>query len=195
LQIKTELQDKIKALGAEVAETNFNHLIISKLIRSSKYFSALAAGAKILHSDYLDECLKQKKFVNTDEYEVGNPLFKCTFTGVKDELLLSGPYRCRLLIERNFDKFGSGLFTNQKFILFTSPNRKASIVEVIESGGGKVVEIALTPTLLKRENIHMCLADDAKKMDEKDIAALKACKIKIDSTKFIYDYLLSGKNA
>ncbi|KAG5667910.1 hypothetical protein PVAND_015875 [Polypedilum vanderplanki] len=193
VETKTELFEKIHQLGAEVSETNFNHLIISKLVRSSKYFSALAAGMKVLHADYLDACLKVQKFVNTDEFEIGNPKFKCKFSGVKDELLLSGPYRCRLLVERNFDKFSSGLFTGKKFLLFTSENRKQGIIDIIESGGGNVVEIGLTVSLLKRENIFMCLADDMKKLSEKEIVALKACDIKIQSTKYIYEHLLTDK--
>jgi hypothetical protein len=189
--VKAEIVEKIQKIGGELVETGFTHLIIPKLVRSSKFFSACASGSKVLHPDYLDECLKEKKFVETDEFEVGNPQFKCTFSGVRDDLLLNGPYLCRLQIERNYDKYPDGLFTGQRFLLFTSESRKPSIMDIIHAGGGTVVDnVTYSSAMLKRSNITMCLADKLELLDSKQKDALTASNIEIKSLKYLYDYLL-----
>lgn len=188
------MTEKIKQIGGIVADNHFTHLIMPKLSKSSKYFTALASGRVILHADYVDDCLEQGYFIETDCFEFGNPKFNCQVLNVKDPQLLNGPYRCRMLVQKNPSKYTNGMFTGLSFIVVASPERKDQFVHIIEIGGGFIVDEhpEFKLSVLKRTKVDYCLVESVKSLGKKDMEALRSCNIEIKNIKFIYDYLLSG---
>lgn len=186
--------EKIIKLGGTVAELNYNYLIMAKLTKSSKFFSAMAAGKIILHSDYVNDCEACNEFIEPFYYEYGNPNFKCKEQNVKDRALLDGPYRCRLLVDNNPEKYEKGLFTGMKFILMIAENKKLQFTPVIQSGGGTVVDEKpeFKAAVLKRIKINYCLIDSMKMLSPKDLEVLRSCSVEVRNVKFIYEYLLGN---
>lgn len=69
LTIKTKLITSLKELGATVSETSSydpisTHLLCPKPARNEKTLSCMAAGKWILHTDYVEACVKASKFLN-----------------------------------------------------------------------------------------------------------------------------------
>ncbi|XP_070494965.1 DNA topoisomerase 2-binding protein 1-like [Chironomus tepperi] len=190
---KLTITEKIEHLGGTVTEQEFTHLIMTKLSKSSKFFSALSSGKVILHSDYIDECLEQARFIETDCFEFGNPQFNCAVSNLKDPQLLNGPYRCRMLMKNNPEKFRNGLFTGMNFILIVNSERIAQFAHIIEIGGGTIIDEQpeFKVSVLKRNKIDYCLIENSKSLTKKDAETLRSCGIEIKNIKFIYDYLLS----
>ncbi|KAL7040104.1 hypothetical protein ACKWTF_000271 [Chironomus riparius] len=190
---KLILTEKIEQLGGTVAELEFTHLIMAKLSKSSKFFSALSSGKIILHADYIDDCLEQGRFIETDCFEFGNPQFNCQVLNLKEPQLLSGPYRCRMLMTNNPEKYKNGLFTGMNFILIAGSDRRAQFVHIIEIGGGTIIDVQpeFKGSVLKRTKIDYCLVENSKCLFKKDVETLKACNIEIKNIKFIYEYLLN----
>lgn len=188
------MREKIEHLGGTVTEDDFTHLIMAKLSKSSKFFSALSSGKFILHSDYIDECLQQAQFIDTDCYEFGNPQFKCEVPTTSDPQLINGPYRCRKLKENNPEKYANGLFTGMNFIVIASNERLPQFVHVIESGGGTIIDEKpeFSISVLKRNKIDYCLMENLKSLTKRDLDTLKSCKIETRNIKFIYEYLLNN---
>lgn len=168
---------------------------MAKISKSSKYFSALAAGKYVLHSDYIVESSRKNRFLeDCDRFEFGNPQFSCNVANVKDPLLLSGPYNCRLLVENNPEKYENGLFTGMKFIIIASAEKIGQFISVIESGGGTIIDEKpeFKPAVLKRSSVDYCLVENIKSLTKKDVETLKSCNVQVRNIKFIYEYLLSN---
>lgn len=195
-KVKEDLKRKIEELGGEVRD-DFNYLLMEKLTKSPKFFNALARGAFVLHIDFIHHSIAQKKFLNPFNYEIGNPNFRTDLNLTKSVAheIIQGPYICRKSMEKYPEKYENGLFTGINFVIYASPSRKEIFKDIIEAGGGKVVNdnSSITSAILKREKIKYCLIENIKVIPEKDFSIIKECKVEIKNLKFIYDYLLSSK--
>jgi hypothetical protein len=62
----------IEKLGGKLMTTEFDenstHVILKSCQRTEKYLLTVASGKWLLKPEYLDECDKQKKFVNEEEF-------------------------------------------------------------------------------------------------------------------------------
>lgn len=164
-----------------------------KATKSCKYFCALARGKFVLHPDYVKDSMLAKKFLIPDMYEYGNPLFKCNVSDNKVAVdIIKGPYKCRMTMEANYERFHNGLFTGMKFLVVSSDKRDV-FCQVIESGGGIVVDEhpEYKSAILKRQKVDYCLVEQQSMIKSRDAATLKDCNIPIKTVKFIYEYLLS----
>jgi topoisomerase (DNA) II binding protein 1 len=180
-------------LGGKVEENDFEYLVMAKISKSAKFFSALARGKYVLHTDYIKECDRHGQYVDKANYEFGNPLFMCSYENVIDERLKTGAYRCRLKVEKNREKYKDGLFTGLKFILVISEDKIHNFRQVILAGGGEIVDEKpeFKASLLKRQKIDYCLIDTKKNLSDKDVATLKACNVKVNNVTFLYEFILS----
>jgi hypothetical protein len=188
------LLEKIKELNGKISDTDFTHLILPKLSKSSKYFMALARGAFILHAQYVHDSCERGLFLKPQTYEYGNPEFKLkAVTNVKEKEMFDGPYKCRMMIQSDREKYTNGIFTNMTFILKTAKEKFESFRQVIEAGGGSVLkDPQFQVSILKREKVNYCLFDAVKALSESEKKVLNACSIEMKPVKFIYDLCLGG---
>lgn len=179
-------------LGGSISEEDYNYLVMPKLIKSPKYFKSLTRGKFIIHPDFVMDSVKQKAFLETSKYEYGNPIFDCKLVlrpGLEE--LIKGPYACRQAIKHCPQKYRDGLFTDMNFIILCSvPAKRDIFIEVITSGGGKVVPPAFEVAALKKAKINYCLTESS--ITGPQMKILQACDIPIKNVKFIYEYLLSS---
>lgn len=180
-------------MGGRVTESDFNYLVMQKLVKSPKYFSSLASGKFILHPDFIKDSFAQKKFLtDTSPYEYGNPNFRCNIEKINPltDDLAKGPYICRQAIKNNPLKYQNGLFTGMTLIIACPPQKQEMFRNVVISGGGKV--IAHESAALKQEKIDYCLIENEKSLNASVMKTLKTRNVPIKCVKFIYNYLLSS---
>lgn len=179
-------------MGGEVSEGYFTHLIATKLSRSGKFFTALAAGKYVLHSDYVKKSVKAKEWLGCDKFEFGNPNFSLQVDS--NEELKMAPYRCRLLVANNSQKYRLGIFTDMAFIIIAKDKRRNEFNSVIQSGGGTILEQTsdFDASVLKRKvgTAGYCLVENATMLNEKDLTTLKKCNFRIETLKFIFEHIL-----
>ncbi|XP_011498023.1 PREDICTED: DNA topoisomerase 2-binding protein 1-A [Ceratosolen solmsi marchali] len=134
----------IKELGGEVSvESAFDetatHLLCLKPARNEKVLSSIAAGKWVLHYLYIEACNDEKKFVNEEEFELGNPKSKGIIPEANsdnEKMIMNAAYRWRIKLLND----PGGAFRHMVALLFTPKEKKEQFERLIHAGGGIVVE-------------------------------------------------------
>ncbi|KAL3278933.1 hypothetical protein HHI36_016451 [Cryptolaemus montrouzieri] len=142
METRAEIVTHLESLGATVSETSSydpdsTHLLCPKPSRNEKTLSCMAAGKWILHTNYVDACLKAGKFLDEEEYEFGNPnsIGKISIELDRDiEIRMQAIHYWRNEIARS----GRGPFYDMRAIVVAE--KKQALISVIEAGGGTVID-------------------------------------------------------
>ena len=193
------MTQEIEKLNGRCDNSNFTHLISAKPNRSEKFLMSLAGAKFIIHSEYIDECSRQGKFVDEAEYEFGNPKFAPALDdSVKNEKTFKMPYKWRKWIKSEHKaRFEYGAFTGMAFIVAGSESKVSQFKNIIEAGGGKFLEVdfakKLDPALIKRERVDYCLIEMSSYLSKENDEILKKCNVACDYIKLVASYLLSDE--
>lgn len=154
----------IVRLGGEVCENRngydptCTHVLCEKPSRSEKIFSAIAAGKWLLTLRYVEDSAQADGFLDEEAYEFGNPLARETLSdaatgggdaaaGGMDETGRAA-YRWRKQLQVQRQQLSDeerrahrtiGVFSAFRVILQT--NKKASFRNLLEAGGGIVLDV------------------------------------------------------
>ncbi|XP_050310488.1 DNA topoisomerase 2-binding protein 1 [Anthonomus grandis grandis] len=180
------LASNLKKLGASVSEAaNYDptatHLICVKPSRNEKTLACMAAGKWILHVSYVEKCMAAGRFIDEEEFEFGNPK-------ARNNVQFEEKDNCIHLWRKEISRRGYGAFNDMRAIVMT--DRKAAIANVIEAGGGLVVNVE--PPF--EDSIHAthCLLDP-KNIDLSKYEVLAQQGIKCVNTLYIHNFLLRNK--
>lgn len=174
----------------------------SKPNKSEKFLIAVAKGLFVVHYEYVGRCESQSIFIDEAEYELGNPKFLQSLATDYDldvtTPLFKAPYKWRKWITREHrHKFKKGAFTDIKFIVIGSTDKKPLIIKVIEAGGGRCFDFDqqedFDEGLLKRENIKNCLVENQRMIGARNMDIIRRLDIKIASLSSVLSYLLREK--
>lgn len=177
--------DRINSLGAEVNDKDFTHLMIPKPNKSEKFLMAVAKGLFVVHFEYVGRCESQAAFLDEAEYEMGNPKFLQSIATDYDldattPLFKSAHKWRKWITNEHRDQFKHGAFTDMKFFITASPAKRAPIINVIESGGGKCFEVdqrdEFDQGLLKREKIKNYLVESPKMISPANAEVIRVGK-------------------
>ncbi|XP_058791574.1 DNA topoisomerase 2-binding protein 1 isoform X2 [Phymastichus coffea] len=131
----------IKEHGGEVStESSFDptatHLLCLKPARNEKILSSIAAGKWVLHYHYIEACIEENKFINEEEYELGNPKSQGIIpdpSSENEKVIMAAAHRWRLKLLKD----PGGAFQGMIALLITQKEKKEQFVRLINAGGGK----------------------------------------------------------
>lgn len=134
---REKLSNDLKELGANISTlSNYDpeatHLICSKPGRNEKALACMAAGKWILHVSYVIKSKEAGHFLDEEEFEFGNPKAKKNISFEEKDGCI---YQWRKEVARR----GYGAFHDMRAIVVSE--KKDSLANVIEAGGGVVVKV------------------------------------------------------
>lgn len=187
----------IEELGGSVSEDKFTHLIAEKPNRGEKYLNALSRGTYVVTEEFIRKSYEAKRFKNEDEFEFGNPKLLKALKEKFDttDALFTSCYkwRQRISVDDN-SKFKNGAFTGKTFIV-SSGDKTAQFMSIIESGGGKGIEMdlkkAIDVSVIERKKPDYCLYE-AKTMMKGNLEVLNKFKVDARKLSFICDFLINN---
>lgn len=191
--------ERITKLGGRYDIINFTHLITPKPNRSEKYLLGLSSARFIIHPDYIKACELNGRFIDEAKYEYGNPKFVPTIAdSLKNENVFKAPYKWRKWTKVDHSaRFEYGAFTGMTFIIATSVSKASQLNNIINAGGGKIVDVdfkgKLSAPAIKRERVQYCLTDGLNFTSKENMGVLNNCKVKVCPVKFISEYLMSNE--
>ncbi|XP_016844726.1 DNA topoisomerase 2-binding protein 1-A [Nasonia vitripennis] len=134
----------IKELGGEVStESSFDitatHLLCLKPARNEKVLGSIASGKWVLHYLYIEACRDEKKFVDEEEFELGNPKSVGKIpdpSSENEKMIMSAAHRWRMRLLKN----PGGAFRGMVALLIVQQEKREQFERLIHAGGGIVVE-------------------------------------------------------
>lgn len=192
--IKEEYKKQIISLGGEVSKRPYfdseaTHLLMTYVDRNDVVLSSMAAGKYILHASYIFDSAENKKFLNENLYEFGNPKFlskikKC----VKRETNVKSFYWWRQHLKGQKSK----AFYNMKILVRGKRSDNKRLKRIIEAGGGTFLRCK--SSAIHNINATYCLIDTRVVNAISDVIPLAKRGIPCLNMKFLSMYLnLKGK--
>lgn len=164
--------------------------------RGERFLSAVASGMYVVHHNFVLDSYKNGKFLPEDEYEFGNARFKISLiasqTFSSNDPIFTCPYRWRIKIQNEPQRYSNGAFTGCTFIILANKDKINGIKNVLKAGGAKVVEMEppFSSVSLRRSNVTHCLAHQ-KNLTIQDVDFLRNCDIACYQIIFVNEFLIS----
>uniref|UniRef100_A0AC35FSL4 BRCT domain-containing protein n=1 Tax=Panagrolaimus sp. PS1159 TaxID=55785 RepID=A0AC35FSL4_9BILA len=144
-QEKERLQEQVRAIqGTNLNQTiempTADLVICNKLQRSEKLMAALAAGKYIVPSTYIIESNRKGYWLPREDFEYGNPKSarkRISFSNVKDSAVAQQILNACFRLRYKAESVGHGAFHGWKAIIFAQAEVGASLIRIIECGGGE----------------------------------------------------------
>lgn len=193
-ELRSVYAKKIKALGGKVSEKDHwdescTHLIIKEPNRGEKYLAAIASGVWVLKPEYMEESIKQGKFVNEEDYEWGN--------GPDDTYIAKAAPRWRLRLENYLkpavDKV-RGSFEGWNILLMVDPKKREGFTRLLKAGKGKVTLLKSSIRNIKNKEYTHFFIDGTTRNRLKDLSSISYLmerNILCYDAQYIAEYLTS----
>jgi len=193
-ELRSVYAKKIKALGGKVSEKDHwdescTHLIIKEPNRGEKYLAAIASGVWVLKPEYMEESIKQGKFVNEEDYEWGN--------GPDDTNIAKAAPRWRLQLENYLKptvEKTRGSFEGWNILLMVDPKKREGFTRLLKAGKGKVTLLKNTIRNIKNKEYTHFFIDGTTRNRLKDLSSISYLmerNILCYDAQYIAEYLIS----
>ncbi|XP_035774152.1 DNA topoisomerase 2-binding protein 1-A-like [Anopheles albimanus] len=198
-EMRVQLVQHIQELKGEVADLSrydpaCTHVISSRPNRGEKTLSAIAAGKWVLSTKYIEDSLQAGFFLEEESYEWGNPRAVANLTpldSTTDNETATASYTWRKRIATDGGK-RDGAFTGFRVLLV--PTRKATLVRLLQSGGGHVLDC--DPPFIDSEEAMTathCFVDRKATLSNEDQQVLGEAGVSVLSIMYLNAYLTSPK--
>ncbi|KAG1701352.1 DNA topoisomerase 2-binding protein 1-A [Nymphon striatum] len=130
--------------GTFIDTENFDrkatHLIANKPSKSEKFLASIAAGLWILCPTYLEQSIKEGKFLDEEKYEWGcESIISNMHLPVQLKKIALSTTRWRKTLSEN--KAKTGAFDGWKVILIVEGEKRCRLERLLDSGGAELVDM------------------------------------------------------
>ncbi|CAG0914061.1 unnamed protein product [Notodromas monacha] len=190
----TRMMRVVETLGGSTVDTRqvdprVTHFLTAGVTRSEKAIGLVAAGAWVLHPNYILDCEQAGRFLPEDNYEWGSP-------ATTSELSKHNPaerglaqcatfWRKKRVLEganNSFSQFRAGVHVGKK---------TGAFARILQAGGATLVDTRLPLTDLKDANLIVADDEDLKSIDWVSVAKMG---VPVVTSAFTTNFLISCGN-